>query len=407
MERYDENRGNDSNLRRADTAAIEALLDLNSAKQISLPKEIKRSTRKVIENKDGRTLVIKGAWSSEEDYQMLEACKNFGFEWKKVASCVLGRSAKQCRDRYRLKLDPNINHGPWTPEEDERLLELHNEMGRCWTKISKLLPGRTENAVKSRYSSLFRAKTKEWSESEECLLQNLHSKGVNFSVIAKEHLPHRSEHAVKKRWEKMLMKEIATKIKKDMPSLKRKTTSGSVGSKLPRLNPVLAAATLNTVMPDAENELEGSSADTKGSFFSSNPALLANLQNSSIQYSNAMNFINNAHKKLSINSTENIQQASGSRLNRTHTASSNFSTGSAFLLPNLLSSVEKQKIEPEEKESTKEKSVNFEETKSVGLEHKAIRNIKKNRLKRYSTSTTVMMQLIGEPIGVSTQSNVV
>ena len=42
---------------------------------------------------------------------------------------------------------------PWAPEEDELLLKLHAEFGNGWALISQQLPGRPENAVKSRYNS--------------------------------------------------------------------------------------------------------------------------------------------------------------------------------------------------------------------------------------------------------------
>ena len=158
----------------------------------------------------------KGTWCKEEDDKLIEAVQAHGIDnWKAVASIVLGRSAKQCRDRYKLKLDPTINHGPWTKAEDDRLLELAAEYGRAWTKIARSMPGRTENAVKSRISSLERSKTKDWSPEEDARLTELRRKNFTFEQMTK-HFPGRSSHAIKKRWETLHMDELTRKLKQDL-----------------------------------------------------------------------------------------------------------------------------------------------------------------------------------------------
>jgi hypothetical protein len=39
-------------------------------------------------------------------------------------------------------LDRNITTSEWSPEEDELLFVLHDEVGNKWTLISSRLPGR-------------------------------------------------------------------------------------------------------------------------------------------------------------------------------------------------------------------------------------------------------------------------
>ena len=54
-------------------------------------------------------------------------------------------------------MDPSINRGPWSKQEDDMLIELHSRMGNKWAEIKRHLRGRTENGVKSRFKSIQRA----------------------------------------------------------------------------------------------------------------------------------------------------------------------------------------------------------------------------------------------------------
>jgi len=170
------------------------------------------------ENGERKVANVKGAWSPEEDEVLKTAVSKYGTEWKQVASAVQGRTAKQCRDRYNTKLDPSINHGPWTPEEDSKLLELKSKLGRLWTSIAKEMPGRTENSVKSRFASLERLRNREWTAEEDIILRACRERNESFQEISERYLTKRSEHSIKKRWEKLSMKELAMRIISEMPA---------------------------------------------------------------------------------------------------------------------------------------------------------------------------------------------
>jgi len=326
-------------------------------------------------------VMIKGAWSPEEDTQMLDAVKEYGTDWKKISTRVEGRTAKQCRDRYKLKLDPSINHGPWTPEEDKMLLKYHADLGRQWTKIAKLMPGRTENSVKSRYASLLRSKTKEWTEQDDLLMRQLRSQNVSFQEIAEKHLPHRSEHAVKKRWERLFMRDLAKKIKSEIPALNKVQAKDEVEptpARPIRLNPTLAAATsssstqtnrisavapavtrnnpyrvstllkpLETPMPPPVGVLAAPALDR--SLHAAAPAMLS---------------LNQAQTSFTSVDTSDVPQ---------------------YLPPPILDPFQTPLLP----------SVKME---AQTPEQLLARNRRAGRFKRHSTSTTVMMQLIGEPL---------
>lgn len=53
--------------------------------------------------------------------------------------------------RWEHHLDPSINKGAWTEEEDQILMHQYSLLGKKWSKIAAFLPGRSDNAVKIRY----------------------------------------------------------------------------------------------------------------------------------------------------------------------------------------------------------------------------------------------------------------
>jgi len=138
--------------------------------------------------------LIKGMWTEEEDallVQLMNASKVKN--WAEIAKQVPGRTAKQCRERWSLNLDPSINRSSWTKSEDDLLIKLHSDMGNKWAEIKRHLNGRTENGVKTRFKSLERAKIKDqevvWTPELEQQLHEISSRfECRFDEVTK-HLP--------------------------------------------------------------------------------------------------------------------------------------------------------------------------------------------------------------------------
>ena len=99
--------------------------------------------------------LIKGAWTPEEDLELLRLYKYYGKNWSNISRSMPQRTGKQIRDRFLNALDDNLKKEKFSLEEDKKVLKWYKVYGNAWSKIAKKIKGRTGDMVKNRfYSSL-------------------------------------------------------------------------------------------------------------------------------------------------------------------------------------------------------------------------------------------------------------
>lgn len=100
----------------------------------------------------------KGPWTAEEDQKLIDYIQKHGYgNWRTLPkNAGLQRCGKSCRLRWTNYLRPDIKRGRFSFEEEETIIQLHSILGNKWSAIAARLPGRTDNEIKNYWNTHIR-----------------------------------------------------------------------------------------------------------------------------------------------------------------------------------------------------------------------------------------------------------
>ncbi|KAK4751925.1 hypothetical protein SAY87_020723 [Trapa incisa] len=104
----------------------------------------------------------RGPWTAEEDKKLINFILTNGqCCWRALPKLAgLLRCGKSCRLRWTNYLRPDLKRGLLSESEEKLVIDLHAQLGNRWSKIASQLPGRTDNEIKNHWNTHIKKKLK-------------------------------------------------------------------------------------------------------------------------------------------------------------------------------------------------------------------------------------------------------
>ncbi|KAG9297831.1 hypothetical protein G9A89_000664 [Geosiphon pyriformis] len=148
-----------------------------------------------------------GLWTKEEDKELLNLIQQYGQQWQRI-SHLLQRAPRNISRRYSEYLTHGVQTSRWKAEEFEKLVKAIEEFGPDREKIQKCLPGRSLRRIRQNSRNSPKAR-------------NRFKTGIRHLIEAEALIKAIKEHG--KNWvnvSKVIVTRIPRKYRLEMPKLK-------------------------------------------------------------------------------------------------------------------------------------------------------------------------------------------
>jgi hypothetical protein len=106
--------------------------------------------------------IARHKFTPEEDELLRNLVAQFGMsDWAIIAERFQNRTPRQCRERWKHYLSPDVSIGNWSEAEDQLLIAKVQELGTRWAAIAQIFPNRTDIGVRNHYISIIARRNKE------------------------------------------------------------------------------------------------------------------------------------------------------------------------------------------------------------------------------------------------------
>lgn len=130
-----------------------------------------------------------GRWTTRQTLMLIVLLEHFGSRrWGIIASKMRVKNELQVRERYSNLVDPSIGKDVWSFELEKKLLEIAEDYGFCWKKMSELpiFRNKTDNSLWRKYKSLMMRFTEE--EIREMLPEGKNNRGLADKIIKEKRI---------------------------------------------------------------------------------------------------------------------------------------------------------------------------------------------------------------------------
>lgn len=134
-------------------------------------------------NRKRKKKTKKVVWKRIEEIRLLELVEQYGKNWERISLFFPDRSAEQIKEKYLTKLNPQLKSSKFTQEEDEEILNLHEKYGNKWNIIAKHFLDRSATMIKNRFYSSLKNRIKSCiSEDEAERIENQEKSCESYKI---------------------------------------------------------------------------------------------------------------------------------------------------------------------------------------------------------------------------------